>query len=464
MSKMCARKYVSDSERMSWQGWVGVFLAITILLLMGGVLLTIETGDSEGDFAILRNWIIVSSALYCIVMVTMAVMAVKYRRLAVREYMMAEREKNETSELMRAVCSNFNAVYFCDYLKNEIKIIQVADRTNDSITYDELYPLDRYLQTYCEKTVADNYKCAFMKNVCPENIREKLKDRDYFTYIYVGDDNGDARYFQMKAAKVNGSENYFIVGFEDVNEQVRENEVSAQLLRDAIVQTERSNKTKADFLARITADFMNPLNTIVVAAKTLEAEGATSLEKETKKILAAAGNLDTMISETLDAGYINSGKKFIDSKPFNLSKLIGDASEMIKYKTEGSDVSFSLNVQLVHEILIGDSHKLQSVIKHIALFAIENVEAGRNITVNILETQVLNRKAYFDVFFDMPNVYISDADKEKILTDDKCNDAGYIGLSIAGIMTNMMGGKMEIDNNTAIGTSIKLHLSFNYER
>ena len=45
-----------------------------------------------------------------------------------REQLAKDFEQTETLEIMQAVCSNYNAVYYLDMLKEEVKFIRIGNR------------------------------------------------------------------------------------------------------------------------------------------------------------------------------------------------------------------------------------------------------------------------------------------------------------------------------------------------
>lgn len=124
--------------------------------------------------------------------------------------------------IIGALNNNYNAVYYCNLVTGEVKFLQLGKRIMNYMSreYSESHPLEWYAKAYAEKLIAPENIPAFLAVVNCENLKEKLKDRDYYTYVYLADKNGKQNYFKMKAAKVEDDPNRLVIGFADIGSEV----------------------------------------------------------------------------------------------------------------------------------------------------------------------------------------------------------------------------------------------------
>ena len=384
-----------------------------------------------------------------------------------REQLAKDFEQTETLEIMQAVCSNYNAVYYLDMLKEEVKFIRIGNRIENGMpeNFTEKHPFEWYIKAYGDRMIYEENRAEFMENVNPELIREKLKDRDVYVYNYIGDKNGEPNYFQMRAAKVNGSENHFVLGFADVNEELKESESRERMLREALENVENANGAKNEFLSKMSGDLRSPLNVIVSSAARIEARAdkESLTAADARKIIIASDNLDTMINDVLDISAWREGNLFLENQLFAIKDALNEALALLSKRTANKGLKIECNLQAVHERIYGDAQKFIDMLRHILCNAIECSNDGGVINVTIIETQVLKGKAYFDIFVEDHGTTLEESVIESIFSDDVIENGAALGLSTTRIIAEMMSGKLVVTGKPEGGNAVKLYLSFEFE-
>ena len=77
--------------------------------------------------------------------------------------------------------------------------------------------------------VHENDRDEFVKNFTKEKIVNAIDEYGVFTYTYRADFYGDCVYVNMKALRMSGAENRIIIGVNNVDAQMREQETLAKL-------------------------------------------------------------------------------------------------------------------------------------------------------------------------------------------------------------------------------------------
>lgn len=411
-------------------------------------------------------WVMIGSSISMAVVVILAVLLERYSKTVTKLNLVQERENLETTEIMEAICGNYNAVYYCDYLKDEIKIIKFGQTIRKSMPEEflEKHPLEWYVKIYCDRVIPEQNRQDFLDHVNPGNIREKLKDRMVYTYNYIGTRDGQDNYFQMRAEKVNGSENRFVVGFQDVDSEVHENEQREQVLKNALLEAQKANDVKTDFLSKMSGDLMSPLNRISSSAERIIASGTdASSRAEAEKISVEADKLGGMIDDMLDLNSIRSGDMLVDKMRFDMEKAAEEAEKLCARRAQAKKVTISRDISISDSNVIGDGTKIVEMMKHILFNAIDLSTDGGTISFSVVETQVVNRKATFEISVDHMGKELSARDIDLIFKEDTYEDPAYMGLGITRIMAEMLGGKLLIQDKPEIGNSVNLYITLPIE-
>ena len=132
-------------------------------------------------------------------------------------------------------------------------------------------------------------------------------------------------------------------------------------------------------------------------------------------------------------------------------------------KEKNLQINFSR--QIVHNMVKCDEKRLITILRHVAMNAINNSYVGGVINATIMETQVLKKKAYYDIIVEDFGSGMDD-ESIKILMEQESidsicidpNGTKYLGLAITKVILELMGGKMEITSRRREGTTVIVKL------
>ncbi len=439
--------------------------AITIVLVVNYFKSsTTEAGN------ILAAWSAVAMSLLLTVTFCITVTARDFQNTLTKLGNERERASKDALEIVEALSSNYNAVYYCDLLTDEIKFLQIGGRIQKYMgaEYAEKHPLEWYANAYCQKLVHEEYREDFLREVSSDNLREKLKDRDYYTYNYVGDKDGHANYFQMKAAKVNNSENHLVVGFADIDDEVRAAGEQKELLEGALTQAKEANSIKDSILENLTTQIIGPVESIVEIARMLSGNESNpvSVISSGNHILMETENLGVILNDIMEMNRINNDQFILKRTKTDLSELLDRVRNDLADRAEEKDIRINYSDQIVHTLVMCDDKRLASILQHVILNAINNSYVGGNINATIVETQVLKKHAYYDIMVEDFGSGMDDQAVESLLSkdasDNVCADltsTKYLGLSITKAVLDLMDGKLEIINRRREGTTFIIKIA-----
>ena len=340
----------------------------------------------------------------------------------------------------------------------------------------ELLTYEDAKANYINNFVAPSDRERLEKELTLENIIANTTSKKVFGVVFkrvVGDKEC---YYRIEFAQVqlpNGKTG-IVAGFKDVDEDVRKEQEIQQVLRDAIETANATSKAKSDFLSSMSHDIRTPMNGIIgmTAIATAHLDDRERVEDCLKKISEASSHLLSLINEVLDMNKIESGKVELNEENFNLSELVDTLLAMTKAQLESHHHTLKLDVaDVVHENVIGDSHRIQQVFVNLMSNAIKYTPDGGTISLTVAErpTNAHGVACYEFVFEDNGIGMTEDFQKHLFEPFTRANDKKTaaiqgtgLGMTITQSLVRMMGGDIQVKSKPGEGSrfAVTIYLKF----
>ena len=139
-----------------------------------------------------------------------------------------------------------------------------------------------------------------------------------------------------------------------------------------------ANRAKTDFLASMSHEIRTPINAVLGMDEMILRESTESTIKEYAMDIQTAGHtLLTIINDILDLNKIESGKMEIVPVEYDVSGMISDISNMIKFRAEDKNLSFNVNVSSdIPTKLFGDDVKIRQILTNLLTNAVKYTPNG----------------------------------------------------------------------------------------
>lgn len=340
----------------------------------------------------------------------------------------------------------------------------------------ELLTYEDAKANYIKNFVAPSDRGRLEKELTLENIIANTSSKKVFGVVFkrvVGDKEC---YYRIEFTQVqlpNGKTG-IVAGFKDVDEDVRKEQEIQQVLRDAIDSANASSKAKSDFLSSMSHDIRTPMNGIIgmTAIATAHLDDRERVEDCLKKISEASSHLLSLINEVLDMNKIESGKVELNEENFNLSELVNTLLAMTKAQLESHRHTLNVNIaDVIHENVIGDSHRIQQVFVNLMSNAIKYTPDGGTISLSVAErpTNAHGVACYEFVFEDNGIGMTEEFQKHLFEPFTRANDKKTaaiqgtgLGMTISQSLVRMMGGDIQVKSKPGEGSrfTVTVYLKF----
>ena len=246
-------------------------------------------------------------------------------------------------------------------------------------------------------------------------------------------------------------------------------ELQRQVLTEATQRAEEASRVKNDFLAMISHELRTPMNGVLGMLEILSST-ALSAEQSHYAGLASdsARHLLGLLNDLLDLSKIEAGKLDIRDEPFDLSRQIARASDLLAAKAAAANLDFSVSIgEGLPAIVSGDDDRLRQILVNLLGNAIKFTRQG---SVSLSVTEVSRTPFAITLRFSihdtgpgiapeiLPKLFQPFTQGSTSLSR-RYGGTG-LGLSICRELTQRMGGHISAESKLGHGSTFTFSLPF----
>lgn len=228
-------------------------------------------------------------------------------------------------------------------------------------------------------------------------------------------------------------------------------------------------RTKERFLALMSHEIRTPLHGITLAAENiLNSEDENDRAEMADIITTSSSHLKGIIDDLLDFSKLNQEKLITKNEYFWLSPFISKLERDYRNQAESKKIRFEVNNLSQLEGLIGDSFRLEQVLRNLLSNAFKFTSSGyvkvsfkldesnKNVLIEVEDTGVGISEDRIDSIF-------KEFEQESVEVASRFGGTG-LGLAIVKALTEKMGGDVNVSSEIGEGTTFSLCFPFDEER
>ena len=237
-----------------------------------------------------------------------------------------------------------------------------------------------------------------------------------------------------------------------------------QMLKGALAEAERANLAKTAFLSNMSHKIRTPMNDILGLYNL--ALRKPDLDDDTREIVTQIGTsarqLICLINDILEMSLIESGNMKLRNEEFSFGSMLEQINTVTESKCEDKDIIFDCKVLgHIDDHYMGDDLKLKQVLFNILENAVQYTPSGGRISFTVKEgSRTDGRVNICFVISDSGSGIAPEHLPELFDPFAKGTEGDVIrpgntglGLAISKNITDMMGGRIEVDSEKGRGST-----------
>lgn len=174
-----------------------------------------------------------------------------------------------------------------------------------------------------------------------------------------------------------------VVTFTDVTE-IKMREVDLESARKAAVSASQS---KSEFLSNMSHEIRTPMNGVLGIAELMRTTDLNEVQSNYVNVIITSGKtLLTILNDVLDFSKIEAGKMNLHEIPFNLARMVSEATSLMIAASKDKKIELFNNANISYSAeYIGDRVRLMQILTNLVGNAVKFTENG-SVSVNVKRT------------------------------------------------------------------------------
>ncbi|RYF30703.1 MAG: response regulator, partial [Comamonadaceae bacterium] len=225
---------------------------------------------------------------------------------------------------------------------------------------------------------------------------------------------------------------------------------------------DQANQAKSRYISAISHELRTPLNSILGYAQLMGEDHSVPPHRQQAVAVIKRGgeHLLSLIEGTLDIAHIEAGKLTLHARPMHFADTLRELADMFELQAEEKGLAFCFEAaDALPEVVRADEKRVRQILINLLGNAIKFTAAGR-VTLRLAYAREF---ATIEIEDTGPGMAAEDIERifepfaRGSLPGAAAPGAG-LGLTIAKMLTDLMGGEMKVQSTPGVGSVFRVRL------
>jgi signal transduction histidine kinase len=248
-----------------------------------------------------------------------------------------------------------------------------------------------------------------------------------------------------------------------VTRDLTEAKARENALIEASEQADIANRAKSEFLANVSHELRTPLNTVIGFSEVLEVELYGPIENDKyrsyiRDIRASGRHLLDLINGILEFSKIEAGKLELRLEATDCTMVTQDAARQLSHQAAKQGIRFNVDIPTLPVLISADRRHIFQALLNLLSNAVKFTPSGGTVTLAYRVVQ----EGWIAFVVSDTGIGIADADLPRVFEPFSQIDSDLarrhrgtgLGLSIVKGICDLHGGRLDIESELGVGTTI----------
>lgn len=261
-------------------------------------------------------------------------------------------------------------------------------------------------------------------------------------------------------------DNGVFLGYRGVAKEITELKLAQEHLRLALIDAERANVAKSEFLATMSHELRTPLNAIIGFSETMMQQyfgelGSPKYSEYANDIHSSGKHLLNLVNDILDLSAIEAGEHHLNREMLRLEDVFEGCAPIITNAMDKKGVAFAIDFSEKLPPLYADQRALTQILLNLLYNAVKFTDQGGRVDLKASASNGFHAIEISDNGTGIPEDQLSTLTDPFVKSRDNAlaNPEGTgLGLAIVKSLTELHGGGLDIASKVSEGTKVTITL------
>lgn len=243
---------------------------------------------------------------------------------------------------------------------------------------------------------------------------------------------------------------------------ITERKIAEKQLQAALVDAERANQAKSEFLATMSHEFRTPLNAILGFSEMLRGQyfgplGGDKYTDYAEDIYSSGEHMLALVNDMLDIAAIEAGKRPMTNQDVHIPEIVDECLRAVEKTAQEGQIKIHSDIVKPCPTLYADQRSIRQIILNVLSNAVKFTEHGGEVNIRVMDQSKLVVIQISDTGIGIPTdklPTVTDPFSQTHTNPHIAQKGTGLGLSIVKSLVEAHHGTLDITSELGVGTTV----------